>query len=115
MDRSSPTTTSAVNEKRRPPFTTLATRAYGDSRSKPETAFPSAVGQRPHAPVVAVAATVEHARLDTRLLRALGDELARLLRLLHGLQLLELRLGPGHRRQGVATVVVDQLGQDAAV
>src|ERR1700688_3194736 len=33
MSRSSPTTTSAVNEKRRPPLTTLATRLISTTRS----------------------------------------------------------------------------------
>src|SRR3712207_6121231 len=104
-ESSSPTATSAVNENRRPPLTTLATRLISITRScrssplgltvstamsrmkvaesEPQPALSGSVGERLHAPVVAVTAPVEHARLDARLLGAGGEQLAGLLRLLH--------------------------------
>src|SRR3954464_11238706 len=107
MSRSSPTTTSAVNEKRRPPLTTLATRLISTTRSwrsRPawltvrsilgegmrkevlgldgEAAPPGPPGEPLHAPVVAVAAAVEHRALDAGVLGALGEQLADLRRLL---------------------------------
>src|SRR3712207_4458598 len=98
MPFSSPTTTSAVNEKRRPPLTTLATRLISTTRScrseprsrsrvrsldaiwmthrsdrhlEAEAALARAVRQRLDLAVVAVAAPVEDARLDAGGLRAL--------------------------------------------
>src|SRR5436189_3590576 len=98
MSRSSPTTTSAVNEKRRPPLTTLATRLISTTRSwrsRPagltvrsmavsvpmklldgEAALAGPVGERLDAPVVLVAAAVEDGPLDARGLRALGQQRA---------------------------------------
>src|SRR4029079_14989234 len=99
---SSPTTTSAVNENRRPPFTTLATRLIFTTRScrsRPATSDPRAaglrdpglgatanlelqsvlagsVGERLDPPVVKGAAAVEHDCGDARILGPLGDELA---------------------------------------
>src|SRR3954469_6728945 len=93
--RSSPTTTSAVNEKRRPPFTTLATRLISTTRSwrsywaglmlrvrgigssedshlEPEARLARRVRERPHAAVIAVAAAVEDHALGASVLRALG-------------------------------------------
>src|SRR5688500_15473491 len=104
--RSSPTATRAVKEKRRPPLTTLDTRLisitrscrsrpcgltvlYSRSRligservdsSKFQAAFARALGERGDAAVIAVAATVEDARLDAGVGGTLGEKLAGLLR-----------------------------------
>src|SRR6185436_10301366 len=107
MPFSSPTTTSAVNEKRRPPLTTLATRLISTTRSwrsKPEAemdrsgaaigslrleaqaALTGALGQGLHAAVELVAAAIEHGGVDAGGLGALGEQLARLRRLLHRLE-----------------------------
>src|SRR5262245_33485231 len=116
-ESSSPTATSAVNEKRRPPLTTLATRLISITRScrsrplaetcstligrlrvagsKLEASFAGAVGERLHPPVIAVAAAVEDAGADAGVGGALGEHLAGLLGLLHRLHALELGLGPG--------------------
>ena len=87
-------TTSAVNENRRPPLTTLATRLISMTRSlssresatswcsKLEPSFARALGERLHASVVQVAAAVEHAALDPGLLRGLRERLADRARLL---------------------------------
>src|SRR6059058_2443510 len=97
--RSSPTTTSAVNEKRRPPLTTLATRLISTTRSwrsrpaeetersrairvtqssglEVQPALAGSVGERLHSPVVLVAAAVEHHRLDAGCLGTLGEQRA---------------------------------------
>src|SRR5947209_19015417 len=96
--RSSPTTTSAVNEKRRPPLTTLATRLISTTRSwrsrpaaetersrairsqgsglEAQAALAGAFGERLHAPVVLVAAAIEHGAVDACLGRALGQRRA---------------------------------------
>src|SRR5581483_8058879 len=132
----SPTTTSAAKPKRLPPLTTLATRLICTSLSENslslcglratghafpcvleiEAAFARTVGQGLDAPVIAVAAPVEHHLVDARLARALGEQLAdrRRRRLVGaGLELpLEVFLqarGGGH---GVALRVVDHLGID---
>src|SRR5579875_2193151 len=130
--RSSPTTTSAVNEKRRPPLTTLATRlisttrswrsrptgetvrsrigigrSEGSGSSEAQPALAGSFGKRPHAAVVLVAAAIEPG--------ALGQQLTGAARLLHRRQATELRLGPGDRSQRVPGAVVDQLREDAAV
>src|SRR3954470_17958558 len=117
---SSPTATSAVNEKRRPPLTTLATRLISMTRScrsspcgltvsmsglvfkasehrsdlELQPALAGALGQRTHAAVVLVAAAVEHAGLRARLLRPPGQDLARAFGLLHRFQLKKPPLGP---------------------
>src|SRR3954453_15810307 len=108
MPFSSPTTTRAVNEKGRPPFTTLATRLISTTRSwraywaglmlgrraiesvrgypggsELQAALTSALGERADAAVVAVAAAVEDDGLGAGVLRALGDQLAGALGLLH--------------------------------
>src|SRR3954470_7788476 len=89
----SPTTTSAVKEKRRPPLTTLATRLMAITRSsywpsamsvlflnsEREPGFAGAIGDRGHAAVVPEAAAVEHDRLDSCTLGALTQERADLL------------------------------------
>src|SRR5262245_43789525 len=94
--RPSPTTTSAVNENRRPPLTPLATRLMETTRSfssarldrsslqpldspdslEDQAAGPGRIGERLHASVVHVAAPVEHDALDALRLGLLGQELA---------------------------------------
>src|SRR3954447_8653382 len=98
MPFSSPTTTRAVNEKRRPPLTTLATRlisttrswrsrlddetdrsgagmapSRGAIRSELEAALAGAFGKGLDTAVVLVAAAVEHGGLDAGGLGALGQ------------------------------------------
>src|SRR5690242_12316593 len=106
MPASSPTTTRAVNEKRRPPLTTLATRLISTTRScrsrpeletersgaamesfegsglEPKAGFAGALGEGLDAAVVLVSAAVEHRGVDAGGLGALGQELAGLVRLL---------------------------------
>src|ERR687896_2310885 len=136
MPFSSPTTTSAVNEKRRPPLTTLATRLISTTRScrsrpvgdtdrsgaamrssslEVQSALAGAFRQRLHAAVVLVAAAIEHGALDAGGLGALGEQLAGAARLVHRLEAAEVRLRPGDGGQRAAGVVVDQLGEDPAV
>src|SRR5215203_5981472 len=101
-ESSSPTATSAVNEKRRPPLTTLATRLISITRScrsrplgltlstaigptkvaglswrpsEPEAPFAGALGDLGDASVEAVAAPIEDAGLDSGGLGALGEQL----------------------------------------
>src|SRR3954452_18478256 len=100
MPLSSPTTTRAVYENRRPPLTTLATRLISTTRScrsrvedetersgagmapsegsglETQAALAGALGKGRHAAVVAVAAAVEHRGLDACGLGALGQQLA---------------------------------------
>src|SRR5207302_2137274 len=98
---SSPTTTSAAKPKRRPPFTTLATRLMWTSlsvnslstslRSRPcpcgsramfsmsseiQSALAGGFGQRLDAAVVEITAAVEHHVLDAFCRGPLGDQLA---------------------------------------
>src|SRR5437763_13696288 len=105
-DRSSPTTTSAVNEKRRPPLTTFATRLISTTRScrsspaaetvlsraisqsrvaalNRQPALAGAFGERLNTPVILVTAAIEHRVLDSSGLCALGEEGAGASRLLH--------------------------------
>src|SRR3954452_12552878 len=123
-ESSSPTATSAVNEKRRPPLTTFATRLISmtrSCRSRPfgltlstaieptklaglsrrpselQAPLASALGDRRDAPVEAITAAIEDACLDTGGLGALGEQLPGALGLLHGAELAELVLGPGGR------------------
>src|SRR5687767_13646721 len=143
-ERSSPTATSAVNEKRRPPLTTFATRLISTTRSwrsspcgltvlysrsrlmkqsrvekpstsKLETAFARTVGERCNAAVVAVAAAVKDARLDARVRSALGEKLAGFLRLFRAVELSQLVLGPRDGGQRRSGVVVDELRGHAAI
>src|SRR5260221_3640418 len=95
----SPTTTSAVNENRRPPFTTLATRLIETTRSSSaflassppcllrstktasralelQSGFARRFGERLHAPVVQPAAAIEDGAFDAALAGALRDGLA---------------------------------------
>src|SRR5581483_478797 len=111
----SPTTTSAAKPKRRPPFTTLATRLIWTSlstnslsrssrsrsrlgsraigsvfpvwrhgrrhpSSELQSALAGGIGERLDAPMVEIAAAIEHHFLDALLGGALGDQLADLLR-----------------------------------
>src|SRR3954467_15347604 len=92
---SSPTTTSAVKEKRRPPLTTLATRLISTTRSwrsrpagdterstaigspvrlEAEATLARAVGERADMAVVLVAAPVEDDGVDAGGLGPLGEE-----------------------------------------
>src|SRR3954449_7077264 len=121
MPFSSPTTTRAVNENRRPPLTTLATRLISTTRSwrsRPEldtersgaamspsrvavldgqAALAGALGQGLDTAVVLVAATVEDRALDAGGLRALGEQLPGLVGLLHRLLAAPGGLPPGDR------------------
>src|SRR5829696_493279 len=136
MPFSSPTTTRAVNEKRRPPLTTLATRLISTTRSwrsspeleiersgagiepfrlEDQAALAGTLGKGPHAAVIAVSAAVEDRGLDAGGLGALGEQLARALGLLHAGQRLEVVLGPVDGGQRAARRVVDELREDAAV
>src|SRR5919199_780680 len=137
MPFSSPTTTRAVNENRRPPLTTLATRLISTTRSwrsRPEldtersgaamslsrvavsdgqAALAGALGQGLHAAVVLVAAAVEDRAVHAGGLRALGEQPAGPGGLLHRLEVAQLGLRPAHGRERPAGVVVDELGEDA--
>src|SRR3954453_6532403 len=136
MSRSAPTTTSAVNENRRPPLTTLATRLISTTRSwrsKPEAemdrsgagmspsrledqaALAGALGQGLDAAVELIAAAVEHRGLHARGLRALGQQLAGGRGLLHRLQRAQVALGPLDGGERAPGVVVDELGEHAGV
>src|SRR5579884_2029316 len=150
--RSSPTTTSAVNEKRRPPLTTLATRLISTTRScrsspaaetvrsrtaaiggqvsevigvvaaapnggasERQPALTGSVGERLNAPVILVATAVEHRAVHAGGLGPLREQRARARRLLHLAQAAQVSLDPTDRGQRAPGVVVDQLGEDAAV
>src|SRR3954451_2163422 len=137
MPFSSPTTTSAVNEKRRPPLTTLATRLISTTRSwrsrpaeltdrsgaainafltlEGQAALAGALGQGLDAAVVLVAAAVEDGRLHAGGLRALGQQHAGAAGLVHARQGLEVGLRPRDRRERAAVDIVDELGGDAPV
>src|SRR6266536_2057531 len=109
-DSSSPTATRAVNEKRRPPLTTLATRLISitrSCRSRPlgltlstaigptkvaglswrpselQASLAGALSDRRNPAVEAVAAAIEDAGLDSGGLAALGEQLPDALGLLH--------------------------------
>src|SRR5690349_17276471 len=140
MPFSSPTTTRAVKEKRRPPLTTLATRLISTTRSwrsrpagetdlsgaairgflrveglEGQAALAGALGQRLDTAVVLVAAAVEDGGLDARGLRALGQQHAGTAGLVHAGKGLELGLGPRDRGQRGPVDVVDELRHDAPV
>src|SRR5437868_4520336 len=128
--RSSPTTTSAVNEKRRPPLTTLATRLISTTRSwrsrpapetvrsrdaisrsrvaglEPQPALTGALGEGPDPAVILVAAAVEHGLLHADLAGALREQLAESLGLLDAAEPADVGFGPAHRGQGAPRVVV---------
>src|ERR1700710_1950896 len=118
MPFSSPTTTRAVNEKRRPPLTTLATRLISTTRSwrsRPEldtersgaamspsrvavldgqAARAGALGKGLHAAVVPVAAAIEDRAVDAGGLGALGEQLSCPVGLLHRLEAAQVGLRP---------------------
>src|SRR5580692_6634853 len=94
--RSSPTTTSAVKEKRRPPLTTLATRLISTTRSwrsspaaltvrsiligtgkgssQPQAGFPRSLRERLDLAVVLVAAAVEDRARNAQRLGPFGQQ-----------------------------------------
>src|SRR6478609_8633651 len=140
MPFSSPTTTRAVKEKRRPPLTTLATRLISTTRSwrsrpagetdlsgaairgflrveglEGQAALAGALGQGLDTAVVLVAAAVEDGGLDARGTRALGQQRTGPAGLLHRLERAQVVLRPGDGGQRAPGVVVDELGGDAAV
>src|SRR5215217_6463308 len=82
---------------------------------KSQAALAGSLGERPNAPVVLVAAAVEQAGLDVRLLGPAGQDLAGALGLVERCELPELGLRPcdGDDRPGL--VVVDELGEHPAV
>src|SRR3954463_4322332 len=86
------------------------------SVSKLQASLARAVGERLYPAVVQVPAAVEHAALETRLLRVGGEQLAHLGRLL-GLVALEglLQVEPAGRGERAPLRVVDELRGDAAV
>src|SRR5919109_4234972 len=137
--RPSPTTTSAVNEKRRPPLTTFATRLMETTRSfssstlgsifvsatrsppaplEGEAAGARGIRQRLHPAVVLVSAAIEHHALDPGRLGLLGQQGADDLGggdVAARLVLLEKRLAAAVDGQhGATRIVVDQLGVDVA-
>jgi hypothetical protein len=65
--------------------------------------------------VVLVAAAVEDRALHAGLLRAARQQLAGAAGLVGGLQRAKLVLGPAHGGERAAALVVDELGEDAAV
>src|SRR5262249_7212505 len=83
--------------------------------SEGQPALSSALGERAHAAVVAVAAAIEDTAGDSRLLRPCGEELAHALGGLQRGELADLRLGPRDRGDRSAARVIDELGGDAAV
>src|SRR5688500_4457435 len=136
MPFSSPTTTRAVNEKRRPPLTTLATRLISTTRScrsrpvdetersgagieslrlEDQAALAGTLGEGLHAAVVLVTAPVEDRGLDAGGLGPLGEQLAGALGLLHARERLEFGLGPVDGGERAARRVVDELGEHTAV
>src|SRR6266540_2903624 len=142
MRSSSPTTTSAVNENRRPPLTTFATRLIVTTRSwrsrpwglivflraaievsskvplrvlEAQTPAPGSLGEDLYAAVVLVAAAIEDAGLDSGRASTVRDKLANTLCLLHRPERAKLRLGPVRGHERVPALVIDQLGEQAAV
>jgi hypothetical protein len=65
--------------------------------------------------VVLVAAAIEHGGVDAGGLGARREQLARLGRLLHRLEATQIGLGPLDRGDRLAGIVVDELGEHAAV
>src|SRR5271166_665545 len=137
--RSSPTTTRAVNEKRRPPFTTLATRLISTTRSwrsRPDwltdrstemdigservaaerlapldgdARLANGFGERTGVTVEAIAAAIEYGFGDTGSLGPLGERLAGAPGALGLRQGAKLGLEPVHGRERAPRGVVDQL------
>src|SRR4051794_37013524 len=82
---------------------------------KDQAALAGALRQGLDTAVVLVTATVEDRGVDAGFLGARGEQLARFVRLLHRLERAQLRLGPLDRSERAARVVVDELGEQAAV
>src|SRR5262249_41513030 len=83
--------------------------------SKLQPALAGPFGERLDAPVVLVAAAIEHSALDAGRLGALRQLGANPLGLLHRVKSAQRLLGPVDGRDGAPAVVVDQLHGDAAV
>src|SRR5262245_32014594 len=83
--------------------------------SELETPFAGAVGDRRDSAVVAVPAAVEDAARYPGAPGPLREQLPSALRLLHRVEVPQLGLRPGDSRQSAAGVVIDQLGEDAAI
>src|SRR5438552_5365774 len=141
--RSSPTATSAVNEKRRPPLTTLATRLISTTRScrsRPagltersidgdmavaegsgserldgQSRLAHGLGERLDVAVVAVAPAVEQRLGDAGRLRALGEQGARAGAALGFAERAQLGLVPVDGGERAARGVVHELRADTAV
>src|SRR3954470_8413757 len=134
---SSPTTTRAVKEKRRPPLTTLATRLISTTRSwrsrpvaetlrsrtgiglrkrlEGQPALAGAIGEGLDVAVVAVAAAVEDGGLGAGGLGPLGQQRAAPAGGVEPRLFGQTGLVPLDRGQGAPGVVVDELGHDAPV
>src|SRR6185436_7485036 len=136
--RVSPTATNALNENRRPPFTTLATRlisitfstnsltSRSRSRSRPrpplsvrrsselQSALAGAIGHSLHAAMISIPGPVEHHRLDARALGLFGEQLAGGLAAGNLAAALDRRAFTlvGDADEHHAAIVVDQLGVD---
>src|SRR5690606_13954684 len=80
-----------------------------------EAVFAGPVGERRHAPVVQVAAAVEHYQLHACRLRSLGDQRTDLRPPLATVERAERRILPRRRGQGAPGAVVDDLRLDALV
>src|SRR4051794_15170642 len=83
--------------------------------SELQAALARSLGERADAAVVAVAAAVEDDGLGAGVLRALRDQLAGALGLLHPRQLAQVGLGPVDGGERVAAHVIDDLGLHTAV
>src|SRR5262245_14525214 len=135
--RPSPTTTSAVKEKRRPPLTTLATRLIATTRSVRSSALASirasanpassplsehqagrarGLGQGLHPSVILIAATIEHDPADPARLGAgrqqLADDLGRRHVAAGVRPLAKIRGAAVHGDERAPRRVVDDLGID---
>src|SRR5262245_9989027 len=133
-------TTRAVNENRRPPLTTLATRLISTTRSfsscsaatstaaisgssrsqwtsELEPSFSRGIGERLDPTVEEIAAAIEYDLRNARVLCRLGKQLAASGRLLalRALHPLAAEREPAGRGQRLARLVVDQLGEAAPV
>src|SRR3954469_16666164 len=80
-----------------------------------ESALADALREGLDAAVVLVAAAIEHRALEAGRLGALGEHLARLLGLLARFERAQVGLSPRDGGQRVTLLVVDELGEDAAV
>src|SRR3954451_13668365 len=80
-----------------------------------KAALAGALGQGLDTAVVPVAAAIEHGGVDAGGLGARREQLARLVGLLHRLERAQIGLGPLDRRDRATRVVVDELGEHAAV